>query len=103
MTIKKKYLKTKPVCKITFIIPSSISKQYNSASIVGTFNDWNKNENQMIKLKTTGEFKTTLNLQINRKYYFRYLLDEHIWHNDESADAYEKTEYGDSDNCVLNV
>ena len=36
MAIKKQYLKSKPVCKVTFSVPA---KEADSVAVVGTFNE----------------------------------------------------------------
>ena len=51
MSIKKQYLKTKPVCKVTFRLPEEATKSVRSANIVGEFNDWGIHANPMRKLK----------------------------------------------------
>ena len=38
MAITKQYLKSKPVCKVTFIVSA---KDANSVSVAGEFNEWN--------------------------------------------------------------
>ena len=47
MAISKNYLKTKPVCKITFEVPS----EAESLSVVGDFNNWDLQSTQLKKLK----------------------------------------------------
>ena len=41
MSVKKQFIKTKPVCKVTFTIDA---KDATSASVVGDFNNWNQSE-----------------------------------------------------------
>ena len=38
MAIKKQYLKSKPVCKVTFSVPA---KEATKVAVVGDFNEWN--------------------------------------------------------------
>jgi hypothetical protein len=52
MAISKNYLKTKPVCKITFEVPS----EAETLSVVGDFNNWDLQSTQLKKLKN-GKFK----------------------------------------------
>ena len=40
MSIKKQYLKTKPVCKVTFRISEEIGNSDGTAHVVGEFNNW---------------------------------------------------------------
>jgi 1,4-alpha-glucan branching enzyme len=61
MSIKKQYLKSKPVCKVTFRLPEEAAKSVRSANIVGEFNDWGIHANPMRKLKN-GSFTVTIDL-----------------------------------------
>ena len=100
MSIKKQYLKSKPVCKVTFRLPGEAAGSAESANIVGEFNDWNIYDSPMKKLKN-GSFTLTIDLEPNREYQFRYLLDDKIWENDGEADMYVPNPYGDSENSVV--
>jgi len=100
MSIKKQYLKSKPVCKVTFRISEEIGKSIGSAHVVGEFNNWDHSSTPMKKLKKGG-FTATLNLEKGRAYQFRYLLDNRIWQNDGDADRFAPTPYGDSENSVI--
>jgi len=40
MSIKKQYLKTKPVCKVTFRISEKRGNSAGTARDVGEFNNW---------------------------------------------------------------
>lgn len=103
MSLTKKFLKSKPVCKVTFRIPREVSKTVKSAHLLGDFNKWNKKSLPMTKLKKDGSFALTLDLDTGQEYSFRYLLDNDIWHNDEAADKYVTTVYGDSENCIVQL
>jgi len=100
MSIRKQYLKSKPVCKATFRIPEEMGSSAESAHIVGDFNNWTFFSTPMEKLKS-GAFKTTLELEPGREYQFRYLLDKEIWENESDADKSVPTPYGDSENSVI--
>ncbi len=100
MSIKKQYLKSKSVCKVTFTLPGESAKHAESANIVGEFNDWGIYTTPMRKLKN-GSFTVTIDLEPNREYQFRYLLDDQTWENDSEADKYVPTSYGDSENSVV--
>jgi len=98
MAIKKQYLKTKPVCKVTFSVPA---KEANSVAVVGSFNEWNT-EATALKKQKNGVFKTTVDLEKDTSYEFRYVVDGQ-YVNEEQADAYAWSDYAAADNCVLNV
>jgi len=100
MSIRKQYLKSKPLCKATSRIPEEMGSSAESAHIVGDFNNWTFFSTPMEKLKS-GAFKTTLELEPGREYQFRYLLDKEIWENESDADKSVPTPYGDSENSVI--
>ncbi len=100
MSIRKQYLKSRPVCKVTFRIPEEMGSSAESAHIVGEFNNWTFFSTPMKKLKS-GAFTTTIELEPGREYQFRYLLDKKIWENERGADKSVPSPYGDSDNSVI--
>jgi 1,4-alpha-glucan branching enzyme len=102
MSLKKRYLKTKPVCKVTFRVPKTVAKGAGAISIVGEFNDWTPGVTPMKSLKS-GEFTATIDLPAGKEYQFRYLIDDQTWENDGKADKYVRTCFGDSDNSVVIV
>ncbi|MFD0862807.1 isoamylase early set domain-containing protein [Sungkyunkwania multivorans] len=98
MAISKQYLKSKPVCKVTFTVPA---KEANKVSVIGDFNDWNAEVSSLKKLKN-GNFKGTLNVPANNSYEFKYLVDGAYW-NDEAADRYQWNDYAGAENSVVEV
>ncbi|RNC84241.1 MAG: glycoside hydrolase [Winogradskyella sp.] len=98
MAIKKQYLKSKPICKVTFSVPA---KEANTVSVVGSFNQWNTEATELKKLKN-GTFKTTLDLPADESYEFRYVVDG-TYINDEAADAYVWSDFAAADNSVINL
>jgi 1,4-alpha-glucan branching enzyme len=98
MAIKKQYLKTKPVCKVTFSVPA---KEADSVAVVGTFNDWNTGATELKKLKN-GTFKGTIDLASEASYEFRYVVDG-TYVNDEQADAFAWNDFAAAENGVLNL
>jgi len=102
MGLKKKYLKTKPVCKVSFEIPKDAVKNANKISLVGDFNSWDSAATPMTKRKN-GTFASTLDLAPGKEYQFRYLIDGELWENDWAADKYVPNAYGDAENSVVIV
>ena len=102
MSIKRKYLKTKPVCKVTFRFPKEAADSAGSIHLAGDFNEWSKDATPMKSLKN-GEFTTTIDLEVNREYQFRYLINNERWENDWDADRYVPSIFGDSENSVVIV
>jgi hypothetical protein len=62
MSIKKQYLKSKPVCKVTFRLPRKTGDSFQSANVVGEFNEWDTQASSMNRLKN-GSFVTTIDLE----------------------------------------
>ncbi len=102
MSLKKQYLKTRPICKVTFRLPQEAAKKADSANLVGDFNEWDPRKTPMKKLKN-GAFTITLDLPVNREYQFRYFLDHRTWENDWEADRYVPSGVSNSENSVVVV
>tara|TARA_R110001583_G_scaffold23748_5_gene87267 strand:+ start:323 stop:619 length:297 start_codon:yes stop_codon:yes gene_type:complete len=98
MAIKKQYLKSKPVCKVTFSIEAEDAKK---VSVVGSFNDWNAKKAPLKKLKN-GTFKGTLDLEKDNTYEFKYVVDG-AYVNDAAADAYAWNDFAGAENSIVNV
>ena len=102
MSLKKQYLKSKPVCKVTFRLNASESGEAESARLVGDFNAWDKEVPPMKKLKN-GDFTQTVELDADAEYQFRYLIDDETWENDWNADAYMPSPVSLEENSVVRV
>ncbi|MDX2248212.1 MAG: isoamylase early set domain-containing protein [Bacteroidia bacterium] len=100
MSITKKFLKSKTICKVTFRLPKEVVSEADSVSVVGEFNEWNPSAAPMKPMKS-GEFSTTLELEQGNEYQFRYLINGKDWTNDNEADKYVATPYGDAQNSVI--
>ncbi len=98
MAISKKYLKSKPVCKVTFSI---LAKDAKKVALVGDFNEWNVKSTPLKKLKS-GMFKGTVDLDNDVSYEFKYVVDG-AYVNDDAADAYVWNEFAAADNSVVSV
>ena len=102
MSLSKKYLKTRPVSKVTFKLPAAVAGAARQAALVGEFNGWDPRATRMRRLKS-GEFKTTVDLEVGREYQFRYLLDDDQWTNDDAADRYVPAGIAGAENSVVVV
>ena len=100
MSLAKKFLKSKPVCKVTFQIPAEQVSGASKVNLLGEFTDWKENALNMRKLKD-GSFTRTVDLEVGKEYAFRYLVDETVWHNDAEADAYQPTNVSMEENSVV--
>ena len=102
MSLVKKHLKTKQVCKVTFRLPRELANGASRVALVGDFNDWNPGSLPLEKLKS-GEFKVTIDLESGREYQFRYLIDGETWQNDDGADRYVPSGFAGAENSVVAV
>lgn len=102
MSLKKKPLKSKPVCKVTFTLTKEQAKNAADAHLVGEFNDWDVTATPMRRQKD-GSFSATLDLPAGREYQFRYLIDGEVWLSDPEADKYAFSPFGDCENSVVMV
>ncbi len=103
MGLQKRFLKSKPVGKVTFRIPREAALNATAVNLVGEFNDWDKSALPMTRLKS-GEFKVTIDLPVGREYRFRYLISNpegKTWANDWAADKYVSCSFSGADNSVL--
>jgi 1,4-alpha-glucan branching enzyme len=98
MPIKKQFVKSKPVCKVTFSIEA---KEAAQVSVIGDFNNWNAEEGTLSKLKN-GTFKGVFDLDKDAAYEFKYLIDgEYV--NESEADSFKWNEFAGTENSVLEV
>ncbi len=97
--IKKQYLKSKPLCKVTFKLPKEAVQGAETVTIVGDFNKWNVTQTPMRKLKN-GSFTLTLELPCDREFNFRYLIDANRWENDWFADKYVPNDFGEENSVI---
>lgn len=98
MAITKQYLKSKPVCKVTFTVPA---EKATKVSVVGSFNEWNTEAATLKKLKS-GIFKGTIDLKKDNSYEFRYVVDG-AYINDDQADGYVWNDFAATENGVLEI
>jgi 1,4-alpha-glucan branching enzyme len=100
MSLKKQFLKSRPVCKVTFRLTKEEAKEARSVNVVGEFNNWDVYATPMKCLKN-GTFTVTIDLEQGREYQFRYLIDETNWENDWNANKYIANSYGNCENSVV--
>ncbi len=94
--LTKKFLKTKPICEVTFQLPAEVEAK--QAYVVGEFNNWDLTATPLRKRK--GVWKTTLKLEQGHEYQYRYFVNGVEWHNDHNADKYVPNNV-DGDNSVV--
>ncbi len=99
--MKKRFLKTKPVCKVTFELPPEATRDASKVVLAGEFNDWDTGSTLM-KRRKDGSYCVTLDLPVKCQYQYKYLIDGR-WENDWNADDYLPNPTGDSENSVVIV
>ncbi len=102
MSIKKQYLKTKPLCKVTFRLDKKNIGEARNVAIAGEFNGWKADETPMKPLKN-GDFTATVVLSKGHEYQYRYVVDGRHWITDDSADKYVHSGISDDQNAVVVV
>ena len=97
--LKKQYLKSKDICKVTFYTAPELEAE--KVSLVGDFNQWSESATPMQPLKD-GRFKATVELTKDSRYQFRYLINDIERRNDWDADEYVPNPFS-GDNSVVEV
>jgi len=96
MAITKQYLKSKPICKVTFSILAEDAKK---VGLAGSFNKWKATPLKKLK---NGTFKGTVDLDTENSYEFKYVVDG-TYINDDAADNYVWNDFAAANNSVVNV
>ncbi len=97
--IKKEHIRTGNICKVTFMLPAEAAARAGTVTLVGDFNDWNREVTSLERLEN-GDFTVTIELDAGKEYRFRYLVDGSKWENDWHADKYVRNFYGTEDSVV---
>lgn len=100
MPVSKRYLKSRPTCKVSFKMSKTAAAGAKKLFLVGEFNEWNTKRTPMKKLKD-GSFSVTMDLRAGNDYRYRYLTDGGSWLNDSKADRYDYSSFAGGDNCVV--
>jgi 1,4-alpha-glucan branching enzyme len=99
--LKKRYIKSRQVWKVTFEVPAEQlpeGQRPEQVNLVGEFNNWDTKATPMKRGKGRA-YRAMIELEPGREYQFRYLVDGERWCNDWQADAYVPNQLG-ADNCV---
>ena len=100
MALKKTFSKDNAKCTVTFIVSAEAAHGAKTINLAGDFNSWSSTDTPMQK-QSDGSFLVKLELDANREYQFRYLLDGYKWENDWNADKYISAPYSNADNSVV--
>jgi len=101
MSIKKQFLKSKPICKVSFRLDAAEAPDAKSVQLLGNFNGWDQASEPMTMLKSN-DFTAALELESGKEFQFRYLIDGSDWKNDSAADSYVMNDFG-SENGVIST
>lgn len=102
MSIKKQFLKSKPICKLSFKIAASEVNSAEKVQLLGDFNNWDETVEPMTKLKT-GEFTQVIELETGKEYQFKYLANGQAWINDKDSDNFVVNVFGGENGVVSTV
>ena len=99
MSLKKQFLKSKPVCKVSFRLDAAEAPGAQKVQLLGDFNNWDKSVEPMNVLKSN-DFTTTLELEAGKEYQFRYLINGSDWKNDTEADSLVANSFGEQNGVI---
>jgi 1,4-alpha-glucan branching enzyme len=103
--LKKKYVKSRNIWKVTFELPKDELPEGLKAELVhlaGEFNGWDPTATPMKRGKG-GAFRVMVELEPGREYQFRYLVNGEHWCNDWHADAYVPSGVGEDNSVVVTL
>jgi len=102
MSLKKQFLKSKPVCKVAFRLDAADASGASTVQLLGDFNNWDESVEPMTALKSN-DFTATIELETGKEYQFRYFVDGSVWKNDTQADRYVANSFGEQNSIVSTV
>ena len=93
--LDKKRVKKNGRVRVTF---RHRAKDARTVHIAGQFNDWKP---VSMKRGSDGTWQAVMEIEPNRAYEFRYVLNENEWVNDTAADRQVPNPYGSENSVVL--
>ena len=102
MSLKKTYSADGKKCTVVFSVNVNAAAGAEKIYLVGDFNSWDETSIPM-KKGPDGSFSVKKQLDTNKEYQFRYLLDGKAWINDWKADKYMRSEFANDDNSVVDT
>ena len=102
MSLKKSFSADGKKCTVVFNVNANAAENADKVYLVGEFNSWNETSIPM-KKGPDGSFSVKKQLDTNKEYQFRYLLDGKKWINDWKADKYIRSELANDDNSVVDT
>lgn len=101
--LTKQIIKSRQVIKVVFVVPQAElpeGMEVATIHVVGEFNDWDETAVPLNYHKKEQAYRAVVELEPDRTYQFRYLINGDYWCNDWSADEYTPNSLGE-DNCVV--
>lgn len=98
MAIRKKYLRRRPVCQVTFEVATQTAEQ---VCVVGDFNHWRPEGSRLQKIRE-GCFRGIFEFPRENSYEFRYLIDSDFV-NETQADGFRWNAFAQTENSVLDT
>jgi 1,4-alpha-glucan branching enzyme len=100
MSLTKQFLKSKPLCKVTFSLSSDIVADAKTVALVGDFNSWDASA-QLLKKQKDGSYRAIVELETGKEFQFRYVLNQSLWLNDSDADKFVPSGVSADENSVV--
>ncbi len=85
---------------VTFALAAKAIDNAETVAVLGSFNNWDVNKALFLTKQKNGSFKGTIELAKGNAYEYRFLVNNSIWTNDESAQQFIPTPFG-VENCVV--
>ncbi|MDY2838745.1 MAG: isoamylase early set domain-containing protein [Treponema sp.] len=102
MSLKKTFSADGKKCTVVFTVNPQAAEGSSKVYLVGEFNSWDETSLPM-KKDPDGSFSLKKQLETNKEYQFRYLLESGKWINDWKADKYVRSELANDDNSVVDT
>ena len=103
MSLIKEIDSAQGICKVTFIVPAEIAKEFKNINIVGDFNYWDIHVNPMKETNEDGSKFIALELPLNNEYEFKYFCDGNTWLNEPDADEFVPVAFESSFNSLITL
>jgi 1,4-alpha-glucan branching enzyme len=100
--LTKQIVKSRQMVKVTFEVPQTelpADMEVTSIYLVGEFNEWDETAVSLNYHKKDKTYRAAIELEPDRSYQFRYLINGDTWCNDWAADQYTPNNLG-QDNCI---
>jgi len=102
MSLKKTFSSDGKKCTVVFTVNPEAACGAEKVYLAGDFNSWDATSLPM-KKAPDGSFSVKKQLETNKEYQFRYVLDGNTWINDWKADKYVRSELANDDNSVVDT